>query len=471
MLENLFINIIEISATSAAAIAVILLISKLAESKFRKKWRYWVWVFLAIYLIIPFKFDLPSAPIQMELPQHEMILTRVEEEKVQNAPILEDFEGLSTENKQENNIEHGNDQTVSGNTAENEKTSTEKEKFVFSIVYVGAVIWAFGAILVCGWNIAMYLRFINRSKPWNRAVKNEFVLELFEMLKKEMNVPEKVKIYENRLIKSPMMVGFVNPRVLLPSESLLPEEYEFVLRHELTHYKRKDLFYKFLLMLAASVHWFNPMVGIMCRSADNDIEITCDEAVVKAMEGDRRQEYCAAILNIMRRGQNSPLLLSTSFYGGKKFLKSRFAAVLNPKTKRGAVLFVVAALIILISGTMVACNAGTEEILPKTNDEIVEEAIKVAELIYKDRDNVEKADYSEYLSQEAFISVKSVVSASAKYIENKEITYSGYTPYLTAGIWCGYGDGERSVGNVSVSHIKIWDTVMKGIHNEILMNI
>ncbi|MBQ6877788.1 MAG: M56 family metallopeptidase [Oscillospiraceae bacterium] len=423
MIENLFINILGISITSSAAVAAILLISKFAENRFRKKWRYWIWIFLAVYLIIPIKINLPSAPIKMDVPPHEMIIT-------QSPEIIEEPSAVPEPGEQNVQPEHGEKPFTPDLSTDEEPLSTEPKTFVFPVVFVGAVLWIFGAMIVCGWNIAMYIRFLSRSKPWNREIKDEFVLKLFECIKEEMNIPEKVKIYENRLIKSPMMVGFAKPRVLLPSEALLPEEYEFVLRHELTHYKRGDLWYKMLMMFAASVHWFNPFIGFMCRNAENDIEITCDEAVVKAMEGDRRQEYCATILNIMRRGQNSPLLLSTSFYGGKKFLKSRFAAVLNPKTHRGVVLFIIAAMVIVISGTMVACNSETEE-LPKTDEEIIAYATELADLIYKDRDSVENTDYKEYLTDRALSSVKQTVSASRYYIELEEITYSEYKPYLT----------------------------------------
>ena len=429
MLENLFINVLEISATSTAAMAAILLISKIAENKFRKKWRYFIWIFLAIYLILPIRINLPSAPIQVDLPPHEMIFTMEEKEELIVKPPL------NTETNPEENFEHEEISMEDKAPVLSTDTKTEEEKqntFIFPIVFVGAMIWIFGAVTVCGWNVAMYVRFAARSKLWNRKIKDEFVLNLFEDLKREMGVPEKVKIYENRLIKSPMMVGFLKPRVLLPSEALLPEEYEFVLRHELTHYKRGDIIYKFLLMLAASRHWFSPAIGFMCRNAEKDIEITCDEAVVKSMEGDRRQEYCATILNIMRRGQNSPLLLSTSFYGGKKFLKSRFSAVLNPRTHRGVALFIVAAIVILISGTMVACNeAETMEALPKTDEEIIAEAMELADYIYKDRDNISDKDYSEYLTAEAFVSVKPIVSTSRSYLEKEEITYSDYKTYLT----------------------------------------
>ena len=391
MLENIFLDILVISLTSTAAIAAILLISKLSENRFRKKWRYWIWIFLAVYLIIPVKINLPSAPIKMEVPPHEMIFTQ--------SPEIPG-EHFVPEAEEPVLPEHEEKPFVPDLSTEDPALSTEPKTFVFPVVFVGAIIWISGAAIVCGWNIAMYIRFLSRSKPWNREVKDEFVLGLFECIKKEMGVPEKVKIYENRLIKSPMMVGFGKPRVLLPPEALLPEEYEFVLRHELTHYKRGDLWYKMLLMLAASVHWFNPFIGFMCRNAENDIEITCDEAVVKAMEGDRRQEYCATILNIMRRGQNSPLLLSTSFYGGKKFLKSRFAAVLNPKTHRGIALFIIAAMVIVISGTMVACNSETLPEEPQeiseivTKEDAVSEAEKLIESVYLNMNLVEEKEYN-----------------------------------------------------------------------------
>ena len=454
MLENLFINVLEISITSTAAMAAILLISKLAENKFRKKWRYWIWIFLAIYLVLPIKIDLPSAPIQVDLPPHEMIITQAEnrEETVVKPP-------LSTEPEQENNFEHEDiiaepQQPVLSTNTETEQT--EPKVFVFPIVFVGAMIWITGAVIVCGWNIAMYIRFTVRSKLWNRKIKDEFVLNLFEELKKEMGIPEKVKLYENRLIKSPMMVGFAKPRVLLPSEALLPEEYEFVLRHELTHYKRGDIGYKFLLMLAASIHWFNPAIGFMCRNAEKDIEITCDEAVVKAMEGDRRQEYCATILNIMRRGQNSPLLLSTSFYGGKKFLKSRFAAVLNPKTHRGVALFIIAAMIILISGTMVACNSETvaeepQEITKiKTQEDAVSEAEKLIESVYLNMNLVEEKDIDAELSEDAKVQIESLIAS-----ENESIQL-------------GYGKWDR---NEYETEIIFQESHQSGVHYEMVFQV
>ena len=171
--------------------AAILLISKLAENKFRKKWRYWIWIFLAIYLVLPIKIDLPSAPIQVDLPPHEMIITKAEnrEETVVKPP-------LSTEPEQENNFEHEDTVTEQQEpvlSTDIEAEQTEPKVFVFPIVFVGAIIWIAGAVIVCGWNIAMYIRFTVRSKLWNRKIKDNFVLNLFEELKKRDGRPGKIK--------------------------------------------------------------------------------------------------------------------------------------------------------------------------------------------------------------------------------------------------------------------------------------
>ena len=148
----------------------------------------------------------------------------------------------------------------------------------------------------------------------------------------------------------------------------------------------------------------------MCRNAENDIEITCDEAVVKAMEGDRRQEYCATILNIMRRGQNSPLLLSTS------------------------VLFVLAAIVIVISGTMVACNSETETIpeepaveneIPAkeglSESDILERAQEIVHSAFTEISYQESGYYSTLISEEVKEYIETLSEGKKKYYDEIEM--------------------------------------------------
>ena len=76
MLEKVFIDALEISLTSGAAILTIILFSKLTENRFRAKWRYWVWALLALRLVLPFNIDMPKAPIKVDVPRREMVITQ-----------------------------------------------------------------------------------------------------------------------------------------------------------------------------------------------------------------------------------------------------------------------------------------------------------------------------------------------------------------------------------------------------------
>ena len=88
-----------------------------------------------------------------------------------------------------------------------------------------------------------------------------------------------------------MIVGAIKPTLLLPEMELTAEQLSLVFRHELIHYRRRDIWYKLLLMLANAIHWFNPMVWLMVHAADRDLELSCDEAVVAGRDEAYREEY------------------------------------------------------------------------------------------------------------------------------------------------------------------------------------
>ena len=98
-----------------------------------------------------------------------------------------------------------------------------------------------------------------------------------------------------------MAVGVLQPRLLLPRGDYGEEELTFILRHELTHIHRRDLWYKLVLLLAQTVHWFNPLVWLMVRQAEADIELTCDDAVMAGRDGGDRRAYSEALLKSLHR--------------------------------------------------------------------------------------------------------------------------------------------------------------------------
>ena len=80
------------------------------------------------------------------------------------------------------------------------------------------------------------------------------------------------------------------------------DELELIFKHELTHLKRFDIWYKLLLVASNTVHWFNPFVYIMRKLANRDIEYTCDDIVTRNLSLSQRKEYSRVILKTMERG-------------------------------------------------------------------------------------------------------------------------------------------------------------------------
>ena len=100
-------------------------------------------------------------------------------------------------------------------------------------------------------------------------------------------------------VRGPMMLGYFRPMILLPETDYTPEEFMAVLLHERAHFRRGDTWYKLLLLLANAVHWFNPLVWWMVRMAQEDLELACDELVIRRQGSEFRRHYSSAILKTL----------------------------------------------------------------------------------------------------------------------------------------------------------------------------
>lgn len=151
-----------------------------------------------------------------------------------------------------------------------------------------------------------------------------------------------------------MLAGLFRPALLLPSEDYGREEAGCLLRHELTHWRSRDLLWKLLLLLANAVHWFNPAVWLLRREANQEIERACDKRVVQSADMKDRIAYGNALLSSVQKGRR--LELSTYFYGGKRAMKERFRNILSGERRRGTGSAAAAALLAVLALALVSCS-------------------------------------------------------------------------------------------------------------------
>lgn len=148
-------------------------------------------------------------------------------------------------------------------------------------------------------------------------------------------------------ISAPMTYGIFRPVILLPKnfDQLGGGELKFVLTHEYVHIRRLDAVFKLALIAAVCVHWFNPMVWAMLIVANKDIEISCDEAVIRIFGDCEKQTYATTLVRMEER-RSGLVPLNNSFSGNA--IKERIVAIM--KFKKATVLTVIAS-ICLVAGT------------------------------------------------------------------------------------------------------------------------
>lgn len=361
MLEQLFLTMLGISLGAAVVIALMLLLAPATGRRFSARWRYAIWLVLALRLVIPVNFSLPEPPVAVPIPVQQVVISH----EAATPPTGEDSPMNSGETAAPPQDALGTgqppvsqpDASISGEAVT--PPTEQTVRYQLSLTALLALLWAVGAVLSLLWQGLAYGSFCRSFRPWNRPA-SPLVAKTLHALSAEMGISREIRLYQNKRIQSPLMTGFFRPVILMPETEFSAADTAIILRHELTHYRRHDLWYKLLLMAARCLHWFNPMVALMLREADSDLEISCDEAVVRGACPDARQQYCETILRIMRQGKNRRMALSTSFYGGKKVLKRRFSAVLNVHIHRGVSVFLLVMMVMLLAGLGIACVSAVQ---------------------------------------------------------------------------------------------------------------
>lgn len=364
-MERLMTALLELTLPMALVIAVLLAAGPLLGRRFTAKWRYWAWLLIAVRLLLPVGITLPQPVVTLPQPQGEFTypVSREEPAPTEPAPVGDPIQVVpgAAENDPYQQIETGMT-APTGPSAETPKPAepaiTPTPAGTRSIPVMEAVgwCWAAGTALFLLWQLGSYLALRAKLSRSRRPLGDEAILAVLEKESAAAGRQKPLPVY-TAAVGSPMIVGAIKPTLLLPEMELTAEQLSLVFRHELIHYRRRDIWYKLLLMLANAIHWFNPMVWLMVYAADRDLELSCDEAVVAGRDEAYREEYGRCLLAVVRAGMSRRTLFTTNFYSGKKTLKDRLATIFDTTKKhRGTLALAALLLAAAVAGSLVACT-------------------------------------------------------------------------------------------------------------------
>ena len=370
MLDNLS-ALMSVTLGGSVCILLFLAAGPLLSKLFTPRWRYCAWgVLAAVLLLFPVLRPLlpgtgeRSALLQIPVPQAVEERTAPEYDGMAadeadalpygyQGTMVGGFRGDTTYE-----VWYTDDEQVEHHLYDFKLFRLEGIDGSWSILFRWERIWAAGLAVSLLLLAAGYLRMWGRVRRRKLPLIHGSVEKLSELCAQE-KIGRPPCLFRISGLKSPCLVGIVRPAILLPRE-LPAEALSWALAHELTHLKHRDTWYMLLMTLARCVHWFNPLVWLMVRTARRDMELCCDYDLLNGQGEEARRAYGRAILDQMAGRDRGFSGITTGFSGSKKEVFARFRAIMDTDPKRkGRVVLVLAGAVIVLSGSLVACQSET----------------------------------------------------------------------------------------------------------------
>ena len=362
-MDAIFQNVWEMSLFAIPVILVFALLSNKLGKRYGAKWRYLLWLVIAVRLCIPVQINLPEPMMgmRMEVPSVQNGARAVLETKNPEYLIRSDADKELMKEMRETVSE------ANGYMLHVDFTVPDDHDFFDFFLAYPDVLWMIGVLSFLIWQGRKYSSFKKMLYRNRRKVMDAAVLDCFYTLCRELNIEKRPEIYFCEPLPSPLCVGFMHPAVYINSEDREEKDLRLILKHELIHCKRKDLWFKGILMLARALHFFNPFVHWMAKLAEKDMELSCDLAVMENCDLQEREAYSMAILRTVKEANSKNMRMSTAFSGGKEELKARFENIFDMTAKkRGIALFTAAALLVCGGTAFVGCTAPEPKEMPET---------------------------------------------------------------------------------------------------------
>lgn len=370
-METFLLNLLKTSLLGSLAILAMLVLKPLWRERYRAKTRCWLWLALAAFLLLPVDFSVKNAPVQAAPPKDYTLFVGTDKTTIQSTDNL--FGDMAEKSGQSPAQVRD---TIIQRPVTNPEQKTTRYIPVTTILFYGYLAGAAAFLLYQGVSYALFRRTVRR---WKRDVSRADYAAMLSDTARDLGVsaPEMIVC---EAISTPAVTGLLRPRLLLPHEHYDVQELRYILRHELCHLKRRDMLLKLVLLAANAMHWFNPVVYLMLRQADEDIELACDSAATDGLELPERAAYSRTLLAAVQSSVRA-LPATTCFGGTVERLKRRITNVLGAQKKRG--LGVVALVLALTLTAGCAVGWGERAQTQKNDDPFADKSYTVDILLYE----------------------------------------------------------------------------------------
>lgn len=272
---ELFKSVLILSLFGFGITAVLLCLKPVTAKKFPAKWQYCVWIAVLFSMIVPAYKLIPK-------------------KEVQKFPLIAQTETVWQEVPPA--VEKNTETVIIEETPIEYREVALAPQVQIRLLDFVAYVWFLGVCIYLIIVIVSYTIYLIRKRRQAVAITDNAVLD---EVKRELKIKRHIRIKMSPDCGSPMLVGVMFPVIYVPCKGIPDENMRMVFLHELTHYKRKDLLFKWMSLFVNAVHWFNSLAYLLCANLSEACEVSCDMTVTKNMSEREQKIYMNTILELV----------------------------------------------------------------------------------------------------------------------------------------------------------------------------
>lgn len=344
--------LLSLSLSGSIIAVLIFAVKPFIKNKLSKSLQYYIWIVVLLRLIIPFSFE--------NSIMNGVFYSNKNSQEVSTEGSLKPTKGKSDNAINSSILPNVQKNIVSG-VYNDDADHSRYFRDIFN-QYVIYYIWLFGLITALIVNVTGYTRFFKYVKQGNTSAHEKENEILATLLKRG----KRVRLVRNKFVSTPMLIGILRPYIIIPDIVFNEKQLKNILLHEISHLKRFDIAVKWLTMIAASIHWFNPFMYFIKKEINHACELACDEAVIKNLNPAEKQAYGDTLISVVAEHKYPAGVLQATMCEEKKSLKERLVAIMS-YSKKSKIIIVLSAIIVglaIIGAIVLGASVGTNNYNP-----------------------------------------------------------------------------------------------------------
>ena len=366
-MEVFILHILKLNIIAAVVILLVKVLATLFKGRVSARWKYLIWLLITISLCVPVRL-----PANLALVDFKVL--RSSQQNTQN-PKITDYAVRPEESQKitENVSSASNDMKNLTEIPEQKRTVRyESDKWLGIVALIFAAVWLSVAVLKLTGELLAYYFSIRNLERMSLQVSDTVSIQMYRAACQKKHVRRIPELRQNAGLTTPLLAGLLHTKLYLPATGYSAEERKLIFYHELTHYCHRDLWYKMLLRICASIYWFNPFLLIMLKEADKDIENLCDAAVVRRVNKKEHKLYRQLLLRTVAMENQIPYV-TASLNDSEMVFKDRILYMVNIRKLRKGILPGILVTLLLAGGNLVFnVSAGTDTVSVETEKSGIE---------------------------------------------------------------------------------------------------